>query len=69
MKRNYTIVFQPIPPDEGTGFYAHVPALGITSNGDTIEEAREMAQDAIEGLVETALEHGIAIPSEASAEL
>jgi predicted RNase H-like HicB family nuclease len=62
--RSYTIIYQSIPPDEGTGFYAHVPALGITSDGETLDEAKEMALDAIEGYIEGLQAIGKAVPQE-----
>ena len=42
---NYTVLFE--PAEEG-GFVVTCPALpGLVTEGDTLEEAREMAQDAI----------------------
>jgi predicted RNase H-like HicB family nuclease len=56
------VSYQPVPPTEGAGFYAHIPALGITTEGETLEEAKAMAQDAIEGFVEAAAEIGEELP-------
>ncbi|MEK7821859.1 MAG: type II toxin-antitoxin system HicB family antitoxin [Planctomycetota bacterium] len=45
MLLNYTVIFEPQP--EG-GYTVYVPALpGCISEGDTLEEAREMIKDAI----------------------
>jgi len=58
----YTTVFEPLP--EG-GFNVLVPAIPeICTYGETLEEAREMARDAIRCYLESALETGEAIPSD-----
>ena len=47
----YTIRIHPADPDE-TGFWVDVPALpGCVTQGETYDEAVEMARDAIEGHV------------------
>lgn len=51
--RSYTVVYEPA---QGGGYYAHIPALGITTEGRTSAEARIMARDAIEGFIEAARE-------------
>jgi len=57
-------VFEPAP--EG-GFTVTVPALpGLVTEGDTIEEAREMVKDAIRGYLENLIAHGEEIPIEPS---
>lgn len=59
---NFTAVFEPVP--EG-GFTVTVPALpGLVTEGDTIEEAREMVKDAIRGYLESLIAHGEEIPIE-----
>jgi antitoxin HicB len=56
----YTTVFEPLP--EG-GFSVLVPAIPeICTFGETLEEAREMARDAIRCFLESALETGEQIP-------
>jgi predicted RNase H-like HicB family nuclease len=65
---SYTIIYQSIPPDEGVGFYAHVPALGITSDGETLDEAKEMVMDAIESYIEGLQAIGKPVPKEYQAE-
>jgi antitoxin HicB len=58
----YTVVFE--PGEEG-GYVVTVPALpGLVTEGDTLEEARTMAKDAIRGYLESLLKHGEEIPLE-----
>ena len=48
---SYTVLFE--AADEG-GFVVTCPALpGLVTEGDTLEEARTMAQDAIRGYLES----------------
>ena len=57
---NYTVIFEPV--DEG-GYDVIVPAIPeICTFGETIEEAREMAEDAIRCYLESALEEKEPIP-------
>ena len=56
MPRTYTFVFNPKP--EG-GYTVTCPALpGLVTYGETLEQAREMALDAMEGLIEVMTENG-----------
>jgi len=58
----YTTLFEPMP--EG-GFNVVVPAIPeICTYGETLEEAREMARDAIRCYLERALETGEPIPGD-----
>jgi predicted RNase H-like HicB family nuclease len=57
----FTVVFE--PAEEG-GFVVYIPALGIATQGETVEEARAMAEDAIVGRLECLLEEGQPIPEE-----
>ena len=58
----YTVVFE--PAEEG-GFVVTVPALpGLVTEGDSLEEAREMVKDAIRGYLESLRKHGEEIPLE-----
>ena len=58
----YTVVFE--PAEEG-GYVVTVPALpGLVTEGDTLEEARAMAKDAIRGYLESLQKHGENIPLE-----
>jgi antitoxin HicB len=60
MIRTYTFVFDPEP--EG-GFTVTCPALpGLVTYGEPLEQARAMAQDAVDGLIEVMLEGGETIP-------
>lgn len=58
----YTVLFE---PQEG-GYNVIVPAIPeICTFGETMEEAREMAEDAISCHLESALKHGEPIPKDA----
>ena len=60
MVRTYTFAFNPEP--EG-GYTVTCPALpGLVTYGETLQEAREMARDAMDGLIEVMREQGEAIP-------
>ena len=60
MTRTYTFVFDPDP--EG-GFVVPCPALpGLVTHGSTLEEARAMGRDAMEGYISTLIEDGEAVP-------
>lgn len=62
----YTAVFE--PAEEG-GYTVTVPALpGCISEGNTFEEAVAMIQDAIEGYLESLVDHGEPIPEESAHE-
>ncbi len=57
----YTVLFE---PDEH-GFSVIVPAIPeICTFGETLDEAREMASEAIRCYLESALEHGEPIPED-----
>ena len=58
----YTVVYEPAKKG---GYVVTVPALpGLVTEGDTLEEARAMADDAIRGYLESLRKHGEAIPVE-----
>jgi len=58
----YSAVFEPAP--EG-GYVVTVPALpGLVTEGDTMEQAREMVKDAIRGYIEILVKHGEEFPLE-----
>jgi predicted RNase H-like HicB family nuclease len=60
MDRTYTFVFD---PDPDGGFVVTCPALpGLVTWGATIDEARDMARDAMEGYVEVLIEDGETVP-------
>ena len=59
---SYTVLFE--PAEEG-GFVVTCPALpGLVTEGDTLEEAREMARDAIRLYLETLAAEGQQIPQD-----
>ena len=58
----YTVILHPLP--EG-GYNVVVPAIPeICTFGETLAEAREMAQDAIRCFLESALKAGEPIPKD-----
>lgn len=57
MLLNYTVIFEPQP--EG-GYTVYVPALpGCISEGNPLEEAREMIKDAIKCYCESLIKDGL----------
>lgn len=57
---NYKVI---MTPDEAGGYVVTCPALpGLVTEGDTLEEAREMATDAIRGYLEIIQSDSGAIP-------
>jgi antitoxin HicB len=58
----YTVLFE--PAEEG-GYVATCPALpGLVTEGDTLDEAREMAKDAIRAYLESLHKDGLPIPDD-----
>ncbi|HEX04465.1 MAG TPA: type II toxin-antitoxin system HicB family antitoxin [Bacteroidetes bacterium] len=58
----YTVIFS---KDEVGGYVVTVPALrGVVSYGHTLEEAKKMAKEAIEGFLEMLMQAGQPIPLE-----
>ena len=56
----YTVVYE---PQSDGGYTVHVPSLpGCITEGDTMEEARRMAQDAIRAYCESLLADGEPLP-------
>ena len=59
---DYTVLFE--PAEEG-GYTVTVPALpGVVTEGDTLEEARAMAKDAIRLYIESLIQEGRPIPTD-----
>ena len=59
---NYTVL---MTPDETGGYVVTCPALpGLVTEGDTLEEAREMVADAIRGYIESLQKDGEQIPTD-----
>ena len=59
---NFTVLFE--PAEEG-GYVVTCPALpGLVTEGDTLEEARTMAADAIRGYLESLRKDGQPIPTD-----
>jgi predicted RNase H-like HicB family nuclease len=63
----YTVLFE--PAEEG-GFVVTCPALpGLVTEGDTLEEARKMAKNAIRAYLESLRKEGLPIPGDKRIEL
>jgi antitoxin HicB len=59
---HFTVLFE--PAEEG-GYVVTCPALpGLVTEGDTLEEAREMARDAIKAYLESLQKDGRPIPQD-----
>lgn len=58
-----------IEPAQEGGFVITCPALpGVVTQGETLEEARVMAADAIRGYLESLMKDGQSIPADTAAE-
>ena len=64
LERDYTVIIQPNPPEEGGGFIALIPELpGCMSDGDTREEAAHNAAEAISEWIGEAKRLGREVPA------
>ena len=62
--RKYTIILEPDP--EVGGYTVTVPALpGCITQGETVEQCIERAQEAIAGYIESLIKDGEPVPEEA----
>lgn len=62
--RDYAVVIEPLPEEDGGGFLATVPDLpGCMSDGETRAEAAANAEDAIAAWLEEATALGRPIPT------
>jgi len=60
----FTMLFE--PAEEG-GYVVTCPALpGLVTEGDTMEEARQMAEDALRAYLESLRKDGLTIPEDKS---
>ncbi len=57
----YTVIFE--EAEEG-GYVVRIPTLGCTTEGETFEEAKTMAEDAIRCYVASLVKHGEPVPEE-----
>ena len=57
--RSFTVIYEAA---EDGGYYAHVPALELSTEGDTLAKAKVMARDLIAGYLEAAKLLGKQIP-------
>jgi predicted RNase H-like HicB family nuclease len=61
--RRFSVVL--VPDSEDGGYIVEVPALpGLVTYGRTMDEALDMARDAIQGWIEVQLESGRPVPAE-----
>lgn len=61
-EHRYTVLFE--AAEEG-GYVVTCPALpGLVTEGDTLDEAREMARDAIRGYLESLQKDGLPAPED-----
>ncbi|MDQ1638211.1 MAG: antitoxin HicB [Pyrinomonadaceae bacterium] len=61
-KYTFNVIITPNDPD---GYLVTCPALpGLVTQGDTLEEAREMAADALACHLESMIEDGLPIPED-----
>jgi predicted RNase H-like HicB family nuclease len=61
-EHRYSVILT--PAEEG-GFVVTCPALpGLVTEGDTLEEARAMAQEAAQAYIESLQKDGLPIPSD-----
>lgn len=61
---DYSVIIEPLPPEDGGGFLATVPDLpGCTSDGETRELAAGHIEDAITAWIEEAQALGRAVPA------
>ena len=66
-EHTFTVVFD--PAEEG-GYTVTCPALpGLVTEGDTLEEARERAKEAIAGYLASLRKDGLPIPADETARL
>jgi antitoxin HicB len=57
----FTVLFE--PAQDESGYIVTCPALpGVATEGETLDEAREMAKDAIQLYLESLREDGVSIP-------
>ena len=62
----YTVIFEEAL--EG-GYVVRIPALGCVTEGETFEEARALARDAIRAYCMSLLKHGEPIPTDSPTEI
>lgn len=58
----YTVLL--LPDSETKSFVVHVPALGVTTQGTSVEDALAMAKEASELMIEDLVDRGEDVPVE-----
>lgn len=62
-KLDYAVLVEPLPPEDGGGFFASVPDLpGCVADGDTPELALQAAMESIAAWIEEAKRLGRVVP-------
>jgi predicted RNase H-like HicB family nuclease len=66
----YSVFLQPVNEPEFQGFYyAHVPALDLTTHGQGTEGALAAAKELIEAWIAEKKAHGETVPTEAKSQV
>jgi predicted RNase H-like HicB family nuclease len=66
----YSVFLQPVNEPEFQGYYyAHVPALDLTTHGQGIEGALAAAKELIEAWIAEKKAHGEPVPTEAKSQI
>jgi predicted RNase H-like HicB family nuclease len=61
----YTVILEPTNEIENSGwYYAHIPALDLTTHGLGLEGAMDAARDLVTGWIEELRSHGKEVPVE-----
>jgi len=61
----YSVFLEPVNEPEFEGYYyAHIPALDLTTHGQGVEGALAAAQELVEGWVAEKRAHGEPVPTE-----
>ena len=63
---HYTAIFE--EASEG-GYVVRIPTLGCVTEGETFEEAKAMAEDAIRCYIASLMKHGEPVPEEGPIEI
>jgi predicted RNase H-like HicB family nuclease len=64
----FSVLIEPINDPEFQGYYyAHIPALDLTTHGEGVEGALASARDLVEGWIAEKRAHGESVPVETDA--
>jgi predicted RNase H-like HicB family nuclease len=66
----YSVFLEPVDEPEFPGYYyAHVPALDLTTHGPGVEGALAAAKELIEAWIAEKKAHGESVPTEANSQI